>query len=339
MNGKKGVLLVNLGSPKSTKVGDVRRYLREFLMDEKVIDLPFFSRFLLVNGIIAPLRAGKSAKAYRKIWWEEGSPLVVISERLRNKVAEKVALPVELAMRYSSPSLKEGLQKLKDQNVEEVLVIPLYPQYAMSTTETVVGKCEEINRSNFGIHLNFLPPFYNDKEYIECVASTLQPHLNEKVEAVLFSYHGIPERHIYKTDPTGTCAIGSCCFKENNPSHSTCYRHQCYATTEQVRKQLNLPASMVYQSFQSRLGKDPWLQPYTDTILKQLAEKGKKNILVLAPAFVADCLETLEEIAMEGKQEFLHYGGESFIYIPCLNDQKNWVDFITKKIHHFINTK
>ncbi len=329
---KQGVLLVNLGSPDSTKVGDVRKYLREFLMDKRVIDVPYILRFFLVNVIIAPFRAKKSAEAYRKIWWQEGSPLKVLTERLAVKVGQELEYPIEVAMRYAQPSIYTGIENLYSQGVREVIIIPLYPQYAMSTTETVVDKCKEVQKEFEGLNMKFDTPFYQDPKYIECLVAKINKELKEPIDALLFSYHGIPERHIYKTDDTGSCEIGSCCFQEDRPSFPKCYRHQCYKTTELCKQSLDLGTTKVYQSFQSRLGRDPWLQPYTDEMLEKLPAKGKKRIAVLAPAFVADCLETLEEIAMEGKEKFLESGGEEFYYIPCLNDEERWAKYLSERV-------
>lgn len=333
---KKGVLLVNLGSPDSTKTGDVRRYLREFLSDPKVIDV-WFVRNIILNLFILPFRPKKSAAAYRKIWWKEGSPLIVLTERLQKKLQQKVDVPVEIGMRYGNPSIQSGLAKLKEQGCTDVFVIPLYPQYAMSTTETVVEKTEEVQQKFFAdMHLRFLPPFYHDDGYITALATSIERELPADFDKLLFSYHGIPERHIYKTDKTSTCEIGKCCFKDENPSHATCYRHQCYKTTELVREKLGLQKKQVIQSFQSRLGNDPWLQPYTDATLEGFPGKGVKKVAVVAPAFVSDCLETLEELAMEGKEEFMEAGGEVFTYIPCLNDSDVFVNYLDAKIQGFV---
>lgn len=332
---KKGVLLVNLGSPDSTKTSDVRKYLREFLSDDKVIDI-WFVRNIILHLFILPFRSPKSAKAYRKIWWNEGSPLIVLTERLQKKLQPKTTLPVEIGMRYGNPSIKAGLEKLKQQGCEDIFVIPLYPQYAMSTTETVIDKTKEVQEQYFtDLKITFLPPFYNDDEYITALASSIQEELPKEFDKLLFSYHGIPERHIYKTDKTNTCEIGKCCFRDENPSHATCYRHQCYKTTELVREKLGLSKKQVFQSFQSRLGRDPWLQPYTDGTLEHFPEKDIKKIAIVAPAFVSDCLETLEELAMEGKEEFMEAGGEEFTYIPCLNDSDVFVNFLHSKIEDF----
>lgn len=332
---KKGVLLVNLGSPDSTNVKDVKRYLGEFLMDERVIDMPYWKRFLLVKGIILNVRPKKSAKAYRKIWWKEGSPLVVLSEKFTEKVQGKTHIPVELAMRYGSMSIRKGIGKLVKKNVNHILLVPLYPHYAMSSYETVVVKAQEVIERHFSqIKMDVHGVFYDRPDYINAQADNIKKHLEGfEYDHVLFSYHGIPERHIKKSDPTKShCKIdGSCC---NTPSeaHKTCYRHQCFETTKALAKTLNLAHDKHSNSFQSRLLRDPWLKPYTDHTLEAFPGKGVEKLAVVTPAFVTDCLETLEEIAMEGKKEFMENGGTAFKYVPCLNDQDSWVDVMVQWI-------
>jgi len=326
---KKGILLINLGSPDSTEVKDVRKYLDEFLMDERVIDIPYWKRFLLIKGIILNTRPKKSAEAYKKIWWKEGSPLVVISERFKEKVSKKTNLPVALGMRYGTMSIKKGLQDLVNKDVQEVLIVPLYPHYAMSSYETVIEKVKEVQKKNFAnIQLKYLPVFYNDPDYIKVMSSNLKHHLDGfEHDHILFSYHGIPERHIIKSDATNLhCKIDGSCCDTPSKAHETCYRHQCFETTKAIAKSLQLKEGSYSNSFQSRLLKDPWLKPYTDFELERLPKEGVKKLAVITPAFVADCLETLEEIAMEGKQEFLKAGGEQYKHIPCLNDNDDWVD-------------
>lgn len=326
---KKGILLINLGSPRSTKVEDVKEYLDEFLMDEKVIDYRWFFRALLVQGIILRTRPPKSAAAYETVWTAEGSPLIVITEKIKNKLQKVVNVPVEMGMRYAQPSIESGIQKLVDQGVTDIVLFPLYPQYAMSTTETVMDKAEEVRKAKFPqIKINYIEPFYNRDIYIDCLAESIREKLPENYDALQFSYHGVPERHLYKTDPTNTCRIGDCCFQNDNPSHKFCYRHQCYKTTELVIEKLGIPKEKTIVSFQSRLGKDKWIEPYTDETLENLPKKGIKNLAVVCPAFVSDCLETLEEISVEGREEYLHAGGESFNYIPCLNDEDRWIEVV-----------
>lgn len=328
-NSRKGILLVNLGSPKSTSVEDVREYLDEFLMDEKVIDYRWFFRNLLVRGIILRTRPAKSAEAYKTVWTDEGSPLIAITKKLQKKLQKRVDVPVEIGMRYAEPSIETGIQQLVDKGVSEIVLFPLYPQYAMSTTETVIDKAEEVRKAKFpGIKINYIEPFYHRDIYLNCLAESIRDKLPEDFDALQFSFHGVPERHIYKTDPTKTCSLNDCCFRENHPSHPFCYKHQCYKTTEKVIEKLGLPAEKVIVSFQSRLGKDKWIEPYTDHTLEGLPAKGIKKLAICCPAFVSDCLETLEEISVEGKENFLHHGGEGFHYLPCLNDEDRWVEVV-----------
>lgn len=325
----KGILLVNLGSPKSTDVKDVKEYLDEFLMDERVIDYRWFFRALLVRGIILRTRPKKSAEAYKTVWTEQGSPLIVYTEKVQKKLQQLVDIPVEIGMRYAEPSIETGIRKLVEQGVSEIILFPLYPQYAMSTTETVVVKAEEVRKTKFpNVKINYVPPFYQEHSYIHCLSQSIKEKLPKNYDMLLFSYHGVPERHLYKTDPTKTCRIGDCCHKKQQLSHQYCYRHQCYKTTALVAQELGIPKHKVMVSFQSRLGKDKWIEPYTDETLESLPKKGIKNLAVVCPAFVADCLETLEEIAQEGKKEFLEAGGESFHYIECLNDETSWINVI-----------
>jgi ferrochelatase len=324
----KGILLVNLGSPDSTSTKDVRTYLNEFLMDERVIDIPYWKRFLIVKGIILRVRPKKSAMAYKKIWWKEGSPLVVISERFTKNLKTKTNIPIALGMRYGSMSIKKAIQELYNKGVTEILLVPLYPHYAMSSYETVVVKTETICRQDFpNIKLDVLPVFYNNRDYINIMSDNISGHLKGfDYNHILFSYHGIPERHIYKSDPTKShCKIDGSCCNIASEAHKTCYRHQCFETTKAIAKTLNLKEGTYSNSFQSRLLKDPWLKPYTDFEFERLAKEGKTKLAVIAPAFVSDCLETLEEIAIEGKKQFIKAGGKNYKYIPCLNDNDQWV--------------
>ena len=331
----KGVLLVNLGSPDSPTPKDLKPYLDEFLMDERVIDVPNWLRNIIVRGIILRTRPKKSAEAYSKIWWDEGSPLVVISERFQEKVAANSNIPVALGMRYGSMDIKGALQELHDKGVTQVLLVPLYPHYAMSSYETVVVKTMEEKEKFFPeMKLTTLPAFYKNNEYIRVLSERIAEGLLDfNYDHILFSYHGIPERHIRKSDPTRFhCKIDGQCCHTNSVAHNTCYRHQCFDTTKRVVAHLGLPESKVSNSFQSRLPNDPWLKPYTDYEFERLAKEGKKNLAVITPAFVSDCLETLEEIAMEGKNQFQEAGGEEYIHIPCLNDGDSWVKVMAKWI-------
>lgn len=336
----KGVLLVNLGSPDSPDPKDVKRYLGEFLMDERVIDVPLWARTLLVKGIVLNTRPKASAAAYQKIWWDEGSPLIVISERLQAKIQKQVQMPVALAMRYGSMTIKKGLQELVDKGVDEVFLIPLYPQFAMATTETILVLAEEIRKVHFPqLSIKHLKPFYNKPEYIEVLSNSVAKHLKGKnYEHLLFSYHGVPERHIRKSDITKSHCTPSdktdcICCKTPSPAHEFCYKHQCLEVTRLVAEKLNLKAGTYSTSFQSRLGFDPWLLPYTDRTIERLGKEGIKNMAIVTPAFVSDCLETLEEIAMEGEEIFHEMGGKEFTTVPCLNDDKAFVDILTNWIN------
>lgn len=325
----KGILLVNLGSPRSTEVKDVKEYLDEFLMDERVIDYRWFFRTLLVRGIILRTRPKKSAQAYKTVWTDQGSPLIVITQQIKAKLEKIVDVPVEIGMRYAEPSIETGLRKLQAQGVDEVVLFPLYPQYAMSTTETVVEKAKEVQKKFFpSMKINYVAPFYNRSIYIEALSESIKENLPESYDMLQFSYHGVPERHLYKTDPTKTCKIGDCCMKDDYPAHPYCYRHQCFKTTELVRERLGIAPEKVVVSFQSRLGKDKWIEPYTDQTLEHLPKKGVENLAIVCPAFVSDCLETLEEISVEGKEEFLEAGGKEFTYLPCLNDDDRWIEVV-----------
>lgn len=337
----KGVLLVNLGSPDSPNPKDVKKYLREFLMDERVIDTNIIMRNILVKGIILNTRPKQSAEAYQKIWWKEGSPLIVLSERFHEKVKKQSDIPVELGMRYGSGNIKEGYEKLHAQGVTEVLLVPLYPHYAMSSFETVVEKAFEVQKKYFpSIKTEVLPAFYNQPDYIKVMSSNIEKHLEGfDYDHILFSYHGIPERHILKSDTTKShCKLDGSCCETASKAHETCYRHQCFETTKEIVKTLGLKEGTYSNSFQSRLGRDPWLKPYTDFEFERIPkEEGKKKMAVITPAFVSDCLETLEEIAMEGEHQFKEGGGESYKHIPCLNENDDWVDVMVKWIKEWSN--
>ena len=334
----KGVLLVNLGSPESPTPKDVKPYLDEFLMDKYVIDVPYLLRALLVRGIILQTRPKKSAAAYAKIWWDEGSPLVVISQRMQKKVQAQVPIPVALSMRYGTMTILKGLQELKDKGVNEVLLFPLYPQHAMASTTTILELAEELRKKHFPeMTFTIVPAFYNKPDYITALANSIKTKLeNFDYDHLLFSYHGIPERHIRKTDITKShCKIDGSCCNTPSPAHEFCYRHQCYETTKQVVKALNIPEGKYSQTFQSRLAGDKWLTPYTDVEVNKMPEKGIKKLAVVTPAFVSDCLETLEEIAMEANHEFKENGGEEFLAIPCMNDGDEWCSVVANWVKNW----
>ncbi len=324
---KVAALLVNLGSPDSTEIKDVKRYLDEFLMDGRVIDVPYLLRAFLVKGIILNFRPKKSAEAYKSIWWDEGSPLIVLSERLQKVVQSNTRVPVELAMRYGNPSIDNTLKKLQDEHpdLEHLFVIPLYPHYAMSSYETVVEKVkEEAAKILPNVDVQFQQPFYDDEAYINILATSIKPALEKPFTKVLFSYHGVPERHIKKGDVTGSHCLTEGCCQIKSPAHAKCYRHQCMETTRLVAAKLGLSKDQFSVSFQSRLGRDPWLTPFTDATLKEYGHEGMERLVVVCPAFVSDCLETLEEIQVEGVHDFLGAGGKSIEVVPCLNDREDW---------------
>lgn len=328
----RGIILMNLGSPNSTSVGDVRRYLNEFLMDERVIDMPYIARLLLVRGIIVPFRAPKSAAAYRSIWTKEGSPLIVLTKQLQSALQLQVEEPVEIAMRYGDPSPAAAFDALmtKVKDLQEVVLVPMYPHYAMSSYETAVVYAQEIHKKKkYPFRLTVIEPYYNQADYLDALTESIRPYLQQEYDHIVFSYHGIPERHIYKGDVTGQhCLKTPNCCEVNSQAHAQCYRHQCLATTKLVAGKLNIPSSQYSFSFQSRLGRDEWLKPYTALRLAEMPKEGIKKLLIACPAFVSDCLETLEEMGEEGKEIFLHAGGESFTLIPCLNVHPLWVKAI-----------
>lgn len=332
---KKGILLINLGSPASPSVRDVRRYLNEFLMDERVIDAPGLIRWIIVKLFILPFRPGPSAHAYQSIWQDEGSPLIVLNQRLLNRLREKMADPVALAMRYGQPSVESGLSQLIADRVTEIFLIPLYPHYAMSTVETsVVQVRETLHKIAPNIKLTTIPPFYDHPDYIDALAASARPHLSEDYDHLLFSYHGLPERHLKKTDPTGQhCLLVANCCRVESPAHDYCYKHQCLRTTAEFVRKLKIPAGTYTVAFQSRLGRDPWLTPFSDEEMIRLARAGIKRLAVICPSFITDCLETLEEIGLRGKKLFLENGGDELRLIPCLNDHPQWVETLANWCH------
>jgi len=336
---KQGVLLVNLGSPDSPSVSDVRKYLREFLMDSRVLDAPFLVRSFVVYGCILPFRPKQSAEAYHKIWQPEGSPLVTTTKRVKEALQKRVPIPVELAMRYQNPSIESAVRTLQQQGVTDLLLIPLFPHYAMSSYETAVERVKEVlARRAPGMALTVIPPFYDHPDFIEALAASAAGYLSRGYDHLLFSFHGLPERHMRKADPTCShCLVAENCCEATNPAHATCYRAQCFKTAEAFVKKAGVTKYSV--AFQSRLGRDPWLKPYTDHELIRLPKDGIKNLLVICPAFVSDCLETLEEIAMRGRETFLEAGGKDFALIPCMNEHPLWIATLEKMITGFTAPK
>ncbi len=333
---------MNLGSPDSTSTRDVNTYLMEFLMDKRVIDYPWLFRKILVGGIIVPFRAAKSAEAYQTIWTKEGSPLVVLTRQLQAALQELVPEPVGVAMRYGNPSMEDAFKDLLDRvpGLEEVIAIPLYPHYAMASYETAVEYAKEVHRKKkYSFNLSFIKPFYNESHYLKALSEHIRPYLRQEFDHILFSYHGVPGRHIKKSDPTGNhCLMSGDCCETASPAHATCYRHQCFTTTREIVRLLDIPEGKYSNSFQSRLGKG-WLEPFTDIRLEEMPKEGIKKLLILCPAFVSDCLETLEEIAMRGKETFIGAGGQAYTMIPCLNVDQLWVEALagwTKGITSYV---
>lgn len=326
---KKGVLLVNLGTPDSTAVSDVRKYLREFLSDKRVIDIPAIPRWMLVNLIIAPFRAPKSAAEYRKLFTERGSPLKYYTEDLLEPVRQLLGkeYAVEYAMRYQNPSLEVGLQKLKEANVGSIHVIPLFPQYASATTGSVIDRVMEIVKTWQIIpEIKFTSQFLEDEKFLAVIVKNGKKWMEKTdYDHFLFSYHGLPERQIKKGSVGDQCKLGSCCesFHDRN---RFCYRAQCFHTTRLIAERLGIPKEKYTVCFQSRLGKDPWIKPYTEDTLHELAAKGVKKVLAFSPAFVSDCLETTIEVGETYQEEFIHSGGSQWDLVESLNDDPLWVE-------------
>ena len=330
---KTGILLLNLGTPDSPSTSDVRKYLREFLMDPRVIDINPIGRWFLVNLIIAPFRAPKSAALYKSIWTSEGSPLMIYGVQLRDKVAQLMGseFEVELGMRYQSPSIESSMKKLQAKGIERIIVLPLYPQYSSAATASTI---DEVNRvvkeTGIKVPVRIIDRFWNREVYMESVLNTARDFNIENYDHVLFSFHGIPERQIYKSSAEvgdGSCKIGTCCdvITEGN---KLCYRANCIQTARTLAKRLNIADEKFTIAFQSRLGRTPWLRPFSDQVITELAQKGKKKLLVFSPAFVADCLETIHEIGVEYQELFHEHGGEKVQLVPSLNANDDWAQAV-----------
>jgi ferrochelatase len=336
---KRAVLLLNLGSPRSCAVPHVRDFLREFLGDPRVLDMPPVRRWLLLHGIILRRRPARSAEAYKRIWTEEGSPLIVITERLRR--ALEAALPaaagirVYAGMRYGEPSTREAIEDMVRDGVTECVVLPQYPHFAMSSYETAVEHAGELfRRLAPGMRVRVQAPFYKEPGYIRALVGAARPFLAEAFDKVLFSFHGIPLDHLRREIPGyPDCAVAEdCCPSEDAAVQARDYRHQCFVTAELFAKEAGLPREKWAVSFQSRLGRTIWIRPYTDEALRVFPAAGVKRLLVVCPAFTVDCLETLDEIAIEGRRLFLEAGGVSFAQIPCVNDHAEYVRFLVSQV-------
>jgi ferrochelatase len=339
---KRAVLIANLGSPDSTSVPDVRRYLREFLGDARVLDIAAPLRWLLLEGVILRTRPKKTAHAYSKIWTAGGSPLLVTSEEVRRKLSEALGpgVPVFAAMRYGNPSIPSAIAALAAEGYDDVLLFPQYPHYAMASWETVVVRIrEEAARQAPTMKLSCVQPFYGDRDYIDMLHAVAAPFLAKPHDHVLFSYHGIPQRHLRKADSSRAhCTLVADCCNTCSPAHATCYRAQCMRTTAEFAKRAGLQPGKYSISYQSRLAGEPWLQPFTDFEFTKLPQAGVKRLLVICPSFLVDCLETLEEISMTGRETFLSSGGEQFEKIMCPNDHPSFIDFLANRVQKWLTS-
>ncbi len=332
-----GVLLLNVGTPDAPDARAVRRYLREFLSDPRVMDLPAPLRWVLLNLVILPTRPRKSAEAYRKVWTEQGSPLLVHSLALRDGLRERLGdgFRVELGMGYGKPSIARALEQLREQGADRLVVVPLFPQLASATTGTVLEAVfREVGRRWNVPSLFVLPPFFDEPGFLDAFADAGKSQLASfQPDHVLFSFHGLPERHIKKSDDSGSrCLAGESCCAELGPENRNCYRAQCFQTARELASRLALAEGSWTVTFQSRLGRTPWIRPHTDATLGQLGKNGVKRLLVFCPAFVADCLETLEEVAIRGREQFVSAGGEALELVPSLNARPLWVDALAQLI-------
>lgn len=339
-NSKVGVLLVNIGSPDSPTPSSVKKYLSLFLNDDRVIDIPKFWKFFLLNFIILPFRAKSSAEAYRSVWRDDGSPLVAESLLLVNKLQEELgdSFIVKAGMSYGTPFINEQLDFFQKAGVQKCLIIPMYPQFASSTTGSTLENCIKYFIREWNIpELVTMGPFYHKDFYLDSYAKVIESEtLDFSYDHLLFSYHGLPERHIKKSDPSRSYCLKSkeCCSLKTQ-QNNFCYRFQCFETTKRLVKRLGVQEGQYTTSFQSRLGRSPWIKPYTDKILENLAKKGVKKLAVVCPSFVIDCLETLEEVGIRLKKEWLDdYNGEDFKLISCLNSHQHWVSAFKDEISH-----
>lgn len=329
----RGVLLVNLGTPASCQRADVRSYLAEFLMDRHVLDVVWPVRKIIVSGFILPFRPKRSAAAYARIWdaagADTGSPLLHYSKLCQARLSERLNIPTTLAMRYGEPNIADAVAGLVQQGVSDILLVPLYPQQADSTRTTSIAAVRAVLPAE--VNLSIVPAFYADTGYLDAQATVIQDHLPAGWDHLLLSYHGLPVRHITTADPTGNhCLVGNDCCTTPSPAHATCYRHQVYRTSKLLAERLGISPDKYSVSFQSRLGRLPWLTPHTDQVLTEFAGKGVKNLVVACPAFVADNLETLEEIGMAGRDLFLKDGGATFTLVPCLNAEPSWIEVLAE---------
>jgi len=330
---KTGVLILNLGTPDSPKVSDVRRYLTEFLNDPRVIDLPWLGRKLLVNLIIVPFRSKKSSKIYKELWDEKGSPLLYHSQSVCKKLQHELGddYQVELAMRYQNPSMDDVLERMRQANYKKIIILPLYPQYASSSTGSSLEKAMKIINKWWVIpELKVINQFYDNDGYINTILERTKAFNLDDYDHILFSYHGLPIRHVDKVYDNGPCADHNC-ENEITEENKHCYKATCYATTRLLVEKLGIPKEKYTVGFQSRLTKN-WIQPFSDEVIIERAKIGAKKILVFSPAFTADCLETTIEIGDEYQELFEEHGGEKIDLVPSLNDHPMWVDALKEMV-------
>lgn len=330
-NAHTGVLLINLGSPDSPKVSDVRKYLIEFLLDPRVIDIPYINRQLLVRGPIAISRAPRSAAEYEKLWTPEGSPLITYGEKLRDLLQKKLGDPykVVLAMRYQSPSIASGIMELKKSGVKKWIIIPLFPQQASATVGSVLEKVmDEIKKDWIFPEISLVNQFYDREDFIEAWARVAAGYDLDSYEKIIFSYHGLPQRQLFKADPGHYCKANIECCQKIHSENKYCYSAQCFHNTRLLQEKLNLPDDKCITTFQSRLGRSEWIKPYTENVVKELAQEGYKKVLIMSPAFIADCLETIVELGMEYNELFIEHGGETFDMMESLNLHPAWVNVL-----------
>ncbi|HOY20224.1 MAG TPA: ferrochelatase [Haliscomenobacter sp.] len=333
--GKKGILLVNLGTPNSPSRGDVYVYLRQFLTDPRVIDIPWLQRQVLVNGIIAPFRSGSSAKLYQELWTPEGSPIKIYGERVAAGLQALLGdeYVVALGMRYQNPSIESALKQLIDQQVSEITVFPMFPQYASASTGSVHDEVMRLLRKEQVIpNVRFINSYYDHDPMIEIFADNARKFDIDSYDHILFSFHGLPQRQMIKADACNHCLKTADCCETVSIKNQFCYSAQSHGTAYALAKKLNLTRDRYTISFQSRLGRDPWIQPYTIEVLEKLAKQGAKRLLVFSAAFVADCLETIVEISSEYQEEFHKMGGETVDLVPSLNDDPRWIKVIADMV-------
>ncbi|MCP3980146.1 MAG: ferrochelatase [bacterium] len=326
-----GLLLINLGTPDSPAPADVRPYLREFLMDPRVLDIPTWRRWLVVNLFILPFRPKQSGEAYAKIWTDRGSPLLLHTEALADKMQRRLGADVEVipAMRYGKPPIRSALERFRAAGIDDIAVFPLYPQYSSAANGSSLDKVFTEAAKLWNVpNLQVIPPFYDHPGYIDACARAARPILDEvDPEVVFFSFHGLPERHVKKSDDSGSyCLVRADCCERIVEENRNCYSAQCYATARALAERLGVPEDRRRVCYQSRLGRTPWLRPYTDELLIEEARKGRKRAVILSPAFVADCLETLEELGIRAAEDWKAHGGEKLTLVPAVNSNDDWAD-------------